>query len=870
MTSRQTGAVALSLLFGVLVALSSAYSAMIPPENVALKRLPNGLTVAVAEDHSAPVVAVRIYVKAGAIYEQEYLGCGISHFVEHVESDGTDGMTKAQIEHLSDEFGGQINAYTSSDHTCYHASAPSIYFDKVLFLLSHCFTRAAFPDEEVETQRGVIENEIAKDLDEPMRLLWRLMMSTMFKEHPARYPTIGDKQLFSQLTRDDLVAYYHRMYVPENSFVVVVGDVDASETLQKLETAFKDFAARPFSPVILPSEPTQLNTRKATHEMDVELAYLMLGYRSIPLQHPDLYALDVLAAILGTGKSARLVQTLKDKECLVQDITASSWTARYGIGAFFVRAALLPENMDKVVEAVNGQLESIKREKVSEAELKKAKKLIKSHYLLEIDTMEQKASVLGSDLLATGEVGMSWRYLDGIAGVTADQVLEAANKYLDSSQLCVTAVVPRSAGEDTTKQVAKPTTKRIPIQKTVLPNGLRLLTQHGDIKSTVSIDAYFLGGTRFETEATNGVANLMTSLLLKGTKSRTAEDLALEIDLMGAKIAASSDMNTFRVSLELLQEDLEKGLELLADIIMNPKFDAEQFEREKKNALSVIKRRSDLWYVKPTELMLSRLYTAHPYRMSNFGSLESVEKLTVDDVWEYYDAYVKPDNMVLSIFSVASNEVGSLVEKCFSGFEGVTSLPSLSLDPAPTANVEIADTSRWNQAVVCYGFRSCDVANQDKYALDVLDAALSGIYLPGGRLHARLRDNQLVYLIHAYNRMGVDPGWFVIYASALPKNIDRVQDVIEAEVAKITGEPVGEDELRIAKGMCISAEVVRRLQTAPQQSAAASLGELYGLGYDSYLQYEDRIQAVSAQDVKEVASKYLTNHVKVKVVPKLD
>ena len=854
-----------------VVGFSDGFASMIRPDKVQLERLPSGLTIAVAEDHSAPVVAVRIVVRAGSIYEQEYSGSGISHFVEHVESDGTSRMTKGQIDKLADEFGGLINAYTTSDHTCYHAVAPSRYFDKVLFLLSHCYTDATFPEKEVDTQRGIIESEIAKDLDEPMRVLWRQMMVTMFTRHPVRYATIGSKELFSQLKRDDLVRYYRRMYVPENTIVVVVGDVKQSEAVSKVKKAFENFSARPLAPIVLPSEPPQIQMRKSVVEMDVNLAYLMLGYRTVPLQHPDLYALDVLAAILGNGRSARLVQSIKYEQCLVQDITVTSWTPSFGVGGFFIRAALSAENIDKTIAAVHEQLDALKKAPVSESELNKAKKLIKSDYLLGVETMEQKARLLASDILATGDVGFSYGYLDRIAAVSADQVMAVAQKYLKQDKLTVVAVVPTGKGTSGAKPAGKKKATVHRIESSTLPNGLRLLTMKGETTSTISIDAYFLGGTRYETPQTNGVANLMAQLLLRGTKSRTADELALAIDALGGKVSASSDMNTFHVSLEVLQDDLEAGLGIVADIILHPRFDVEEFKRQQKNALAIIRRRADFWFVKPRQAMLSNLYRAHPYRMSKYGTLESVAKLTVDDVWDYYDSYVKPDNLVLAVFGETSSEyASSLVKKFFAEFAGRTIRPDIALDPPLAKNVELTVPTGWKQAVVFYGFRSCAVSDDDKYALEVLDAVLSGAYSPGGRLHARLRNAKLVYLVHAYNRLGVDPGWFSVYASCLPKNLKRVQRAIAEEIIRMVKEPVGDEELRIAKGMCMANEQVHRLQTSSQQAVAACLGELYGLGYDSFLEYGKKIDAVTAADVLSVARKYFTHYVQVTGIPRAD
>jgi len=224
--------------------------------------------------------------------------------------------------------------------------------------------------------------------------------------------------------------------------------------------------------------------------------------------------------------------------------------------------------------------------------------------------------------------------------------------------------------------------------------------------------------------------------------------------------------------------------------------------------------------------------------------------------------------MVLSVFGVADSEyTKSLAEKLFSEFSGQTTRPKVSLDAPLSGNIKLLDKTGWKQACVFYAFRSCSVSDDDKYAFDVLDGVLSGIHSPGGRLHSRLRNNKLVYLVHASNRVGMDPGWFSVYASCLPGNLEQVKEIIAEEIIRIGTDLVSDEELRIAKGMCIAAEQVHRRQTASQQSAAACLGELYGLGYDSYLEYGKRIEAITAEDVMRVAREYFGHYVQITSVP---
>ena len=217
---------------------------------------PNGLTLLIKENHSAPIVQANVYVKAGAIHEGEYIGHGISHHIEHIVSGGsTRKRTEAEYEEITSRLGGDCNAWTSRDHTCYYISSTAENLPLILEVLSEWVFECAFAEEEFEREHGVIEREIELGMEEPRGRLWQLTMGTMFKVHPAGYPTIGYLDNFLRLERGDLLRHYERWYVPENTIVVVVGDVETDSVIALAEGTFGAYPRRSPPTLTLPEEP---------------------------------------------------------------------------------------------------------------------------------------------------------------------------------------------------------------------------------------------------------------------------------------------------------------------------------------------------------------------------------------------------------------------------------------------------------------------------------------------------------------------------------------------------------------------------------------------------------------------------------------
>ncbi len=820
--------------------------------------LDNGMTVIVKENHTAPVVSLHLYVKAGSIYEREYLGRGISHNLEHLLSSGTEKRTREEIDQIIEDIGNVSNAYTTRDHTSYFITTASSYFDAALDVLSDNVQNPTFPEEEVESERGVIINEINMGKDNPGRQLYQLLSKTMFRQHPIKLPVIGYRELFEKITREDIVTYYNRMYVPNNIIFVAVGDFDAAETLAKIEDAFKDFERGPTPELKLPDEPGQVARRYAEEEMDVQVAYMMMGFRTVDIAHKDLYPLDVLAFIMGTGRSSRLYRIIKDEKQLAYSVSSWSYTPGYKDGGYFgINAVLDPGNSNSAETAILDELYKLKTEYVTDEEVEKAKALKESEYVFSQQTVEDQADSLGIDELSTGDINFSQRYLEGIRGVTKEDIMRVAKEYFYNDNLTVAVIKPKSEAAEEEVQQAEPESE-ILVQKTVLDNGITLLVKENHTIPIVAMHAMFLGGVRFEDENTSGVSNFMGDMLIKGTESRTAQQIAEEMESVGGSINTFSGNNSFGASVSVLKRDFDRGLNMLSDVLMNPAFGEDEMEKKRTEILAAIKQQEDSPFSLAGKMLRQTLFKQHPYRFQTIGTADAVENTKRDDLIEFHQKYCVPNNMVLAIFGdVNGEEVVSKVEEAFAEFQKKEFTPPEIPTEEPLTTIRDAEMQKDIKQVVIYiGFPGMTVHSEDRYAAQMLDAVISGISYPGGRLHDRLRSNQIVYVVHAVNQQGMDPGFFYIYIGTTADKADMAMSIIKEEIESIRNDLVSDEELERGKKMCISIKQIE-LQTNSDQAFTMGLDELYGLGYENMSHYEERINAITKDDVKRVANKYL-------------
>ncbi|RYX83070.1 insulinase family protein, partial [bacterium] len=611
----------------------------------------------------------------------------------------------------------------------------------------------------------------------------------------------------------------------------------------------------------LSPEPLQIAPRRADKTKQISATYLQLGWHAVPLQSPDMYALDILAQILAGGETGRLVRDLRDRTGLVNDIDVGSYTPNYDAGTFVVTAEMEPKNQAKVEAAIMRAIALVRTQPVTAAELARAKTATRAAYIFGKQGVENQAESAAYDEMGTGNPDFSTSYVDRIQKVTAAQIQAVAQKYLVPQGVTVASVHPPVAPAKSATAVAA--NAAFPATITTLPNGIRLIVKRSTSAPTVSMVVTGLGGVRLENSAKAGVGNIAAELLTRGTKRRTADELNETVENLGGSLTGSSAYNSWSVDGSWLANDWRKGLSLIAESVLTPTFPDAELRNYKLQTLNEIATQDDEPSGAASRLLRRLYFGSHPYSRSVNGTAATVKSLTRADVESYWNSVVQPDSMIISIVgNINPAEVQKVANYLFGSFKAkapAPKAPSATVVP-PTFTSRAIQREGVVQSAMYFGFPGIVIKDEDRFALDVLDAALSGADGPGGRIFGRLRGEQLVYDANAYSAPGIEKGFFVVYAASTPANRVRARQVIEEELQKARESGFTSEELERAKTMCIASEAIE-LQTSAQQARNFASNELLGLGYKSTEAYTAQIQAITNEDVIRVAQKYLDrNH----------
>lgn len=837
-------------------AATEPFSATLPEPQAQVITLDNGLVLIVREDHSAPVTSAQAWCRAGSVDEGRWLGAGLSHVLEHMLFKGTTTRGPGRIDQEVQDAGGYMNAYTSFDRTVYWINVPSTGTRVAVDILCDIMQNASLPEDELVKELDVIRREMDMCHDDPGRRSSRRLFETAYTRSPYRYPVIGLPDIFNAITRDDLLSYYREKYAPNNLFLVVVGDFDAAAVTAQVREAFATAKARPIPGIPLSEEPRQTAPRERVEEAPVELGHIHCSWHIPDLTHPDVVALDVLGVILGAGRSSRLHLEVREKAGLVH--TAEAWTYNPGgSGLFGISAVVDGDKFRPATEAIWREVERLKAEPPTPAELAKTVKQMTAGTLSSRKTMQGQAQDLGGSWMAVGDLGFSARYLEAVRRVTPDDLVRVAKAYLTVENRTLSALLPEGSRPVVT--VTEAVSARTAVTKFTLPNGLRLLVKEDHRLPFVQFRMVFQGGVLAETAAEGGVTGLMTKMLLKGTQSRTAEQIASEIESVGGSIDTYAGNNSFGVTAEVLDSDFDLGLGMVADVLLRPSFPADELEREREYQLAGIRAQKDQLLQLAGRAMRRGLYGDHGYGLDANGTEESVGRLGLDTLRAFHARLAVPDNAVLAIFGrVQTDLVRAEVERMFGGWKpglgryGTAAMAGAELPALPARVGEVRDKK---QAVVVIGFRGAHVGSEDRHALELIQESCSDL---GSRLFLRIRDELgLAYYVGAQNFVGLIPGYFAFYAGTEPGKVDQVVTEFMGEIGKLREDGLTVDELRRSKAKILGQKKISR-QDLGSYAMASALDELYGLGFAHADAEEAAIEAVTLEDARRAARRYLT------------
>jgi zinc protease len=402
--------------------------------------LPNGVRVIIQESRSSEVVAVQLWVRAGG-RDEAASELGLAHYLEHMLFKGTTTRARGFVDRDVEGVGGRINAGTSLDYTFYHAVLPKSRAVATIEMLADISVNSVLDETELDLEKKVVLEEMRLSEDSPQRHLSRQLYNVVFSGHPYGRSVLGTPEIIHALTRDTLLSFYRRYYVPESFALVVVGPVDPAETLRAAERSLGRLPRSGFQRLPAPA-PASLTPKKVDTPRPGALAYLGLGWLGPKLDHADTPTVDLLVSILGQSRSARLPQSLRERLALVNSVR-SEYAALEAGGAITVTAQLEPSNLARTEAEILKEVQRVREQGVTDAELRRAITRAEADHAFRSETAEGRARLFGS-AETIWRLAEELAYIDRVRTVTVEQVRLVARRYLDPERYGRVVLAPAS------------------------------------------------------------------------------------------------------------------------------------------------------------------------------------------------------------------------------------------------------------------------------------------------------------------------------------------------------------------------------------------------------------------------------------------
>ncbi len=829
--------------------------------------LDNGQKVIIKEVHDNPIVIIDTWIKTGSINETDENN-GVAHFLEHLFFKGTPKHPVKEFDRILESKGAITNAATSKDFTHYYILIPSQYFDLALDLHSDMLLNPLIPRKELEKERKVVIEEISKNNDRPTTVLYRNMIQGFYKNHPYKRDVIGTKEVIETISREQILDFYNKWYTPENMTTIIIGDIDTQKALGEVKEKFnkpQDNTAKTKIPVYKTDKKPIAQIEKK-EKLNVETGYILIGFKGCQeVDSKDSYALDILAAILGDGKSSRLYQELKEKKQLVHSISATHSSSKDD-SIFYISANYLSNDMQRLKEAIFNEIEKIKKNGITEDELKKAKNIIERDTYYSRESISNIAGEIGYTVTITGDSEFYKNYINNINKVTADDVKRAAKTYLEPNSSVISIVSPEKEQikpavqncEEKTNYTAKVISQNDTTTKYQLENGAILVITKNSANDIIAMEMASRGGNNLE--KTPGIAAITADTILKGTNKYKSQELSQLLEENGIKLIPSASGDSFSLITKFTKNEKDLALDLFKEAAKNASIDNYDVETVKKDKLYSIKSRKNTPEAFAFDEFRTALWAGTPYGNTGKVLEKTIPTIQNEDIKLFYKNLFPAQNTVITINgNVNEQEFINYFSKLLQNDgTGKIDLKQYSYKYKPLSANKTVKIKKDSQATwIIYGWLTDGVLNEkDWAALQVIDSILgSGM---SSRLFTQLRDeNGLAYQVGSTFSANTNKGAFATYIATNPNTAQQAKEEMLAEIQKLKKEFVTDKELAEAKDKLLGNFVISMETNMDKASVMNSL-EITGRDYTFLNRYPQLINSVSVQDVIRTANKYFS------------
>jgi len=854
---------------------------VLPPDSVVKRTLANGLRVLVRRDTRAPVVAIVTYVKAGYFDESDDV-VGIAHVLEHMYFKGTPSRGVGMIARETKASGGYLNAGTIYDHTHYYTVLPSSGFAAGLAVQADAYANSLIDAGELARELEVIIEEVKRKHDNPPALATETLFEVLHDRHRIRRWRMGREEGLRALSRDDLLRFYRNHYRPSNTVLAIVGDIDVAEAHALAERHYgailDEAVRRDAGPVEVEQAPPRFRYRE--FDGDIQQAELVLGWRTPALADDDTPALDLLAAVLGSGRASRLYRAVRERR-LASSIAAYDYTPTE-LGVFVVHATARADRGVAAIRAAWDQVRRARDGEISTGEVLRARRVLEASWLRRFETMEGQANHLASwELLGDWHLGTTYAH----DLLTADQrrVTDVAQRWLTPERAALVAYRPNGSAPFAADAAAMralldaerpepleaigrpPAPTPVPGSRAWVSEreeaGVRVFRTAAGVPLLVQrhpgaiayLGWFVRGGGADESVAQDGLTSLMTRVALKGTGRRSAERLAEDSEFLGGVLSSGSSADGFQWTISVPARQLEEAAELLADVVQRPAFRDDAFEAERAVALANVASVRDDMYRWPFLLATSAAWGTHPYGRSLLGTEATLQSFDASALRDWHAARaLQAPGVLVCVADADPDDVASVAARYFGSLAPaaghVVAGPSW-----PAAMVERAESRDKAQSALAMLFQGPARGDDARFDAAMLAGVTSGL---GGRFFDELRERQsLAYTVMAMPVVRHLAGAFGAYIAMSPEKEDAARDGLLAQFARLVEDEVTDEELTQAKRYALGTWAIRR-ESGSAVMADIADAWLYGRALRELVDYPDRIRNVTARDMRLAARRW--------------
>lgn len=865
--------------------------------------LENGLDVVLHQDKSDPIISVAIQYGVGS--NREKTGrTGFAHLFEHMLFQESENVPQDQFFKKIQDAGGTLNGGTWKDGTIYYEVVPKNAMEMVLWLesdrmgyLINTVTESAFYN-----QQEVVQNEKRQRVDNNPygHTNWVLDKNIYPEGHPYNWQVIGELVDLQNATVEDVREFYDKYYGPNNATLVLAGDFETEEAKALIEKYFGEIKRRQEVAPLEPQPVTISETKRLYHEDNFAQApQLNMVWPTVQQYTEDAYALDFLAEILSSGKKAPLYKVLvKDKELTARTSAYSS--AQELAGDFHIRiTANDGVDLDAVEAGIFEAFDLFEQEGVTDRDIERIKAGLETQFYNGISSVLGKSFQLCQYNVFAGDPGFIEQDIENIKKVTKEDVMRVYNTYIKDKPFVMTSFVPKGqltliaensekapvveeeikenvekVIEEEEEEIAKTPSnfdrskepEQGPAPKLSIPttwtaelsNGIKVYGIEQNEIPTVNFSLVIEGGHLLDDKNKNGVANLMTDIMMEGTANKTPEELEEEIELLGASINMYTTNESIVIRGNTLVRNFDKTMDLVEEMLLEPRWDEEEFSRIKTATINQIKRSAADPNTVARNVYNKLLYGEdHIFSYPTIGDEASVEAITIEDLKSFYNNNFSPS---VSRFHIVGKIDKSSVINNLKDLENSWEAKEVNIPEYTIANnrdkssLYFVDIPNAKQSVINIGYIALPRNHQDFYPLEVMNYKLGGSF--SGNVNLILREEKgYTYGARTGFSGGKVPGTFTASSSVRTNTTGESVKIFKDEIAKYK-EGISEEDLAFTKNALVKSNA-RRFET--QFSLLGMLQEMgaYNLAPNYIEEEEATIKNMTLARHMELANKYL-------------